>query len=119
MLSEMGSPSGWRCVRCVRIGAYRAHYGTRVQIPRELLAETSYNRQARTGGTAWKTFAGRVHFESGWGFRDDDPTPELRHAIRDRERVEAERQESNRLRSVKRTSNAEALEVLARLRGAA
>lgn len=119
VLSYAGDPAGWRCVRCTRIAVYRAHYGADAQIPSELLAETNYDRQARIGSNAGQRFATRVHFESGWGFQEDDPTPELRHELREQDRLDRERLAAERQRSAKRASNAEALEVLSRLRGAA
>lgn len=80
-----GHAVGWECLRCLRIMLYRAHYGRRAEIPAEHLDARCFSRQpTRYNGHTSPHFA-HVLFESGWGFDDPDPTPELR-AERERER---------------------------------
>ncbi|MGF7124308.1 hypothetical protein [Rhodococcus sp. BE178] len=122
-----GRPTGWTCVRCIRLDLWRAHYDHHTNpaergksIPPEELAETRYQRQnvkyvRDSDPSAWTE---RVHFASGWGYDREDPTPEIRQAIREAaEQAERDRA-AERARCEREKANADLL-ALCRGEGAA
>ncbi|WP_141751440.1 hypothetical protein [Rhodococcus sp. 1139] len=71
-------PTGWHCVRCVRLDAWNAHYRGSESAPEELLAETQFNRQTNSKRGPGKGWTDRVRFLSGFGYKEPDPTPARR-----------------------------------------
>lgn len=69
---------GWECLRCLRVDLYKSHYGRDVEVPAELLDADRYLRQRLMQQGKPIRALSTVVFESGWGFEDPDPTPELR-----------------------------------------
>ncbi len=118
-------------MRCVRLDLWCAHYDHHNNpsergkpIPPEEITETRYQRQVgwmvREGRNVGQPaqWTERLHFASGWGYDREDPTPELRQAIREAaEQTERDRAAS-RIRSEREKANADLL-ALCRGRGAA
>ncbi|MGW4333765.1 hypothetical protein ACWEK5_13160 [Rhodococcus koreensis] len=121
-----GEPCGWNCVRCLREAVWTAHYARHSDpkqrgrpIPAGVLAETAFTRQnirgERSGGVA--AWTSRVHFQSGWQYADEDPTPERRQEIREaREKANRDR-DATRQQTEREDANRAALDALARVRG--
>jgi len=77
------NPTGWRCVRCVRLDAWNAHYRGSESAPAELLDETQFNRQTNSKFSPGRGWTDRVRFLSGFGYEVPDPTPARRRELRD------------------------------------
>jgi len=80
------TPTGWECLRCLRITLWKAHYHPlhptepNKPVPAEVLDECRFIRQRPNKHPHTKKLAswpGLVHFESGWQYTDADPTPEI------------------------------------------
>lgn len=125
------SPSHWTCVRCARLDLWHAHYDRHTNpaqrgkpIPPEEITETRYQRQ-----NGWMVREGRnigqpapwteyVRFASGWGYDREDPTPDVRQAIREAAEKSEREKAAERARREREKANADLL-ALCRGRGAA